>query len=58
MWKDFDEPRLGICPVFKDPGGPRAAGEIAMSFEQGSYAIHIVFQYEWFQVDAGLVAAP
>jgi hypothetical protein len=39
--ENLDEPGLGIGPVFENPGGARAAGEVAMALEEGAHAIEV-----------------
>ncbi len=49
--------RLRVGPVLENPGGARAAGEVAMAREQAADLIDIFVVDERLEIDAGLVAA-
>ena len=57
MREDLDEVRLRVGPVLEDPGGARAAGEVAMAREQAADCFNVFGVDERLQIDAGLVAA-
>jgi hypothetical protein len=40
--KDLDETRLRVSPVLENPSRARAAGQVAMAFEQASYAVNVL----------------
>src|ERR1035438_10195702 len=57
VWKDLDEARLRLGPVLQNPCGVRASGQVAMAFEQAAHPDYILRENQWFQIDAGLIAA-
>jgi len=54
----LDESWLCIGPVLEDPCGTRAAGKVAVAFEESANALHVSFSYQGFEIDACFVAAP
>ncbi len=55
--EDLDEQRLRASPVLENPGGARAAGEIAMAGEQALDPLDVDGIDERLEIDAGLIAA-
>jgi hypothetical protein len=55
--EDLDEARLRVGPVLENPCGARAAGEVAMAFEQAATRLDVFGIDQRLQIDAGLVAA-
>src|ERR1700677_3158450 len=53
--EDFDEERLRVGPVLENPGGARAAGEVAMAREQGADFVDVGGINERLEIHAGLV---
>jgi len=45
-------------PSVPGPIGARAAGEVAVAFQQGAHQLHVCFGHQWLKIHAGLVAAP
>src|ERR1700677_1166238 len=58
MREDLDEARLRIGPMLQDPGGARAAGQVAMPLKQTTHTIDIFAAGQRFQIYAGPVATP
>src|SRR5208283_5116624 len=55
--EDLDELRLSFGPVLEDPGGARAAGEVAMASEERADEFDVGGAREGLEIDTGLVAA-
>ena len=58
MREDLDKARLRVGPVLQNPRRARAAGQVAMAFQQYAHLGHIRFRIQRLQIDAGLVASP
>ncbi len=55
--EDFDEERLCVSPVFQNPRGARAAGQVAMTGQERANYFNVGEIDERLEIDASLVAA-